>query len=225
MWLILTPLSLEQEFLHASLTKQGWRSQIEQKGRLRGFCYPDQQILLFCGGHGKAQFAVQTQFLLNHYPLNGIFCVGAAGSLTKSVKTADLVIAQSTVEHDYQLKFIQRPLPEFNADASLLERTKSISDNLLTLHWGKIASGDEDVIDASRALELSQQTQALAVAWEGAGGARAAQWNQIPFLEVRAITDGADSAAVADFRKNLEIGMTKMALFFHHFFKPTPSID
>ena len=48
------------------------------------------------------------------------------------------------------------------------------------------------------------RTGALAVAWEGAGGARACHFSGIPFLEIRGITDSADSDAASDFRATLE---------------------
>jgi len=49
------------------------------------------------------------------------------------------------------------------------------------------------------------------VAWEGAGGARASLWNQRPFLEIRAITDRADSEATVNFSENLKIVMPRLA--------------
>jgi nucleoside phosphorylase len=55
-----------------------------------------------------------------------------------------------------------------------------------------IASGDEDIVTIERAAELHTQTGAVAVAWEGAGVARACLFSQIPYLEIRGITDTAD---------------------------------
>ena len=41
------------------------------------------------------------------------------------------------------------------------------------------------------------------MAWEGAGGARAAAFNGLPFLEVRAVTDAADAGALGSYRVHL----------------------
>ena len=49
------------------------------------------------------------------------------------------------------------------------------------------------------------------MAWEGAGGARACRFNQIAFLELRAITDTADHDAPGDFAANLQIAMANAA--------------
>jgi adenosylhomocysteine nucleosidase len=85
------------------------------------------------------------------------------------------------------------------------------------VHIGAIASGDEDIIDPDRAGELFAKTSALAVAWEGAGAARASHFNKIPYLEIRAITDSADKNATEDFRKNIKLGMTHTADFLRRF--------
>jgi adenosylhomocysteine nucleosidase len=144
-----------------------------------------------------------------------VLCVGAAGSLTESVKPGDLVIAEETIEHDFQLKFVQRPLPTFKADPMLLETAKKLLNS--HRHLGAVASGDEDVADSRRAQEISRKTGALAVAWEGAGGARACAFHRIPYMEVRAITDFADKAAASDFRTHLQAGLSAAAAFLHEF--------
>jgi adenosylhomocysteine nucleosidase len=76
-----------------------------------------------------------------------------------------------------------------------------------TVHFGPIASGDEDIVTVERQAELRRRTGALAVAWEGAGGARACQFSAMPFVEMRGVTDGANSSAAADFRANLKTAM------------------
>ena len=53
--------------------------------------------------------------------------------------------------------------------------------------------------------------QAVAVAWEGAGGARACAFSDVPFVEIRGITARADDRAPADFRANLNIAMANLA--------------
>jgi adenosylhomocysteine nucleosidase len=71
------------------------------------------------------------------------------------------------------------------------------------VHFGPIASGDEDIVDTARAAEVLGATQALCVAWEGSGGARAARFSGIGFVEVRVITDAADARAATSFHDNL----------------------
>lgn len=58
---------------------------------------------------------------------------------------------------------------------------------------------DEDVVDADRALELREATDALCVAWELSGGARVADFNGLDFVELRGVTDFADGDAPTSF--------------------------
>jgi adenosylhomocysteine nucleosidase len=51
----------------------------------------------------------------------------------------------------------------------------------------------------------------IAVAWEGAGGARACKFNKKYYLELRGVTDTANHQAAADFEVNLEKAMHNLA--------------
>jgi hypothetical protein len=68
-----------------------------------------------------------------------------------------------------------------------LSASKSASSSLypFQVHYGMIASGDEDIVTIERAAELHTQTGAVAMAWEGAGVARACLFSQIPYLEIQ----------------------------------------
>ncbi len=158
---------------------------------------------------------MQAQHLIEQKPgLQALICAGAAGSLHEEVVLGDIVVGTATIEHDYKLRFVRRPLPYHQADARLLREFHLVPGQVdinCRLHFGIIASGDEDIVDRRRAWELREETKALCVAWEGAGAARAATFSGLPFLEVRAITDGADHAAAADFEGNLELSMAKLA--------------
>ena len=88
----------------------------------------------------------------------------------------DLIVATSTLEHDYNNKFSERPKPRFAGDPQSIEQLKALdlSGAKFQVHFGIMAGGDEDVIDVRRGAELRELHNALAVAWEGVGGARAA---------------------------------------------------
>ncbi|MDT8273248.1 MAG: hypothetical protein RRA35_08645, partial [Desulfomonilia bacterium] len=81
------------------------------------------------------------------------------------------------------------------------------------IHFGSIASGDEVICDPQRKCSLHEETGALAVAMEGAGGARACRFSAVPFLEVRGVTDAADHSIASDFLLNLESAMRHVAVF------------
>ena len=158
---------------------------------------------------------MQTQYLIDHLPgLGVVVCAGAAGRLSDELALGDIVVGTSSVEHDYKLRFVSRPLPRHQAHEPTVGRFRAFTSELrgFSIHFGTIASGDEDIVDRERARQLGRETGAICVAWEGAGAARAAAFNELPFVEVRAITDGADDTAAADFHVNLERVMPNLAL-------------
>jgi len=213
--LVIVPQAVELEPLVGYFVAAGYRPRSSTLGRLDCHLIDELRLLFVVGGHGKTQLAVQTQHLIEQKAgLQVVICAGAAGSLDEALTLGDVVVGTSTIEHDYKLRFARRPLPRHHADAQLLREFRfaaSQTGRQFGVHFGVIASGDEDIIDPARALELRAATGALCVAWEGAGAARAASFSRLQFLEVRAITDGADHAAAADFHANLSRSMPNLA--------------
>jgi adenosylhomocysteine nucleosidase len=212
--LLVAPLRSEFDFFTRSLRDRGYESTGRQLGRIQAEHFPQLDITVARGGHGKTQFGVQTQHLLDHAEdIEGVVCFGAAGALAEELAVGDLVIATETVEHDYTERFSSHPLPRFAGDAGMLESLRGVLPAALSfgVHFGIVASGDEDVIELERGAALRQATEAWAVAWEGAGGARASLFSGIPFIELRGITDTADHNAPADFDTNLHAAMANAA--------------
>jgi adenosylhomocysteine nucleosidase len=212
--LIITPMQEELDFFLRSCKKNQLPAEDAMAGKLPMVSLPDLGITLAQGGVGKAQFALQTQHLLDNSPdWDLVICAGAAGALRDDLSIGDVVVGTKTVEHDYQNKFTERPLPSFAGAPTPIDDLKSISSAVSSfqVHFGTIASGDEDVIDRERGRALHQSTGALVVAWEGAGGARACAFSQVPFLEIRGVTDTADHKAPSDFETNLEVAMSNVA--------------
>jgi adenosylhomocysteine nucleosidase len=211
--LIVTPLQEEYDCLHHSLFALGLSSHKDKIGRLTVDHFPTLNVTLARGGHGKTQFGIQTQHLLDHAKFELVICAGAAGALAPEVKVGDLIVATSTVEHDYNLKFVKRPNPQFAGDRNSIEQIRrlDLSDAEFTIHFGIMAGGDEDVIELARGTQLRELHGASAVAWEGVGGARAAAFSGVPYLEIRGATDTADHEAPVVFDVNLKIVMRNLA--------------
>src|SRR5262245_14117828 len=173
--LVMVPLRKELDYVLGAYTRLKHRALGSALGRLQVVRLPDLGLTLAAGGTGKAQFAVQTQHLLDaNSGWDLVICAGAAGALADEVVVGDVVVATATVEHDYQNKFDSRPLPRFGGAPAVIAELRLVSEQQsFGVHFGTVASGDEDVVDPARRLALCGQTKALAVAWEGAGGARA----------------------------------------------------
>lgn len=205
MTLISCPLSVELKSLVQFLKADGYALREERVGTVTVYICEDLGWILSLGGHGKTQFAVQTQFVLHHFKnITAVVCIGACGALHEDLKIGDVVVATQTIEHDYKERFLPQPLPAFLASERLISKIKTSPRQF---HLGIVASGDEDVVDRRRAKEIVAATQAIAVAWEGAGGARVCRFLKIPYIEIRGVTDTADHSAVSDFKNNLKTAM------------------
>ena len=209
--LVVCPLESELGYLLEALAGLGLGVEVRSSLKVPVYVAPGMTIAL--GGHGKVQFGVQAQYLLSHLgPVDGFVCLGAGGGLDSHLRVGDLVVGEKTIEHDYTEKFdLGARVPEFLADSSLLAKVRKLSSSSFDIHYGSIASGDEDIVDSERAGQLHHATGALAVAWEGSGGARACRFNGTAFLEIRAITDNARDSVPESFSKNLGLCMGNAA--------------
>lgn len=214
--LLLTPLKVERKAFVESLEAHGLTFTMGQVGSLPIYRNEQYGLIVAQGGHGKVQFGIQTQFLLGSISgIKRIFCVGAAGGLGKELKIGDVVIADQVVEHDYRVRFFKQELPRHFCDKEVASRLiKSGVGKEFAVYQGLIASGDEDVIDPHRAEEIYQQTGAMAVAWEGAGGARVGAFNKISYCELRGITDLPLEEKQIDFNIQVEVIMKNISSLF-----------
>ncbi len=219
--LVITPMKVEMTALAKVCDEEGFRAKKVIAGRLPVQVYPDLNFVLARGGTGKAQFAVQTQHLLdtNIHP-DVVVCAGAAGALADHLVIGDIVIGTVTVEHDIREGFVESLLPMFEADPDIIESLSRAAKNELpfSVYLGAIASGDEDIVSNERRKALRSATGAIAAGWEGAGGARACRFSGVDYVEIRAITDGADASAAQDFERNLDLAMGNLARFLVSWF-------
>jgi adenosylhomocysteine nucleosidase len=212
--LIMVPLQEEIALFRQACTARELAIADGTVGQLVAMRVPDLGLTVVPGGLGKVQFAIQTQHALDvSRTWDVVICAGAAGALVDGLAVGDVVVATETVEHDIHNHFGPPLLPRFSGAAAMIESLRGVllPRNAFTVHFGPIASGDEDVVAVERQAALHRQTGALAVAWEGAGGARACQFSAVPFVEMRGVTDGANCRAAADFRANLATAMRNVA--------------
>lgn len=181
--------------------------------------FPTLNLSVALGGLGKTQFGIQTQYLIDNIKsIEFVICVGASGALTNSLNIGDVVVATETVEHDIK-KHSRKMIPRFKSSDVLVKNFRELQPENFSflIEYGPIASGDEDVMSESRKSELQNFTDAIAVAWEGAGGARACTFNDLPFIEIRGITDFSNQSAESDFYSNLKLAITNVAILVKEF--------
>jgi nucleoside phosphorylase len=131
----------------------------------------------------------------------------------RRVFVGDFAVGIETAENDYRLLLATRPLPRFFGYRPLIDAlrrsARCVSD--FRVAFDVIASSDEDVVTSSRAQAIRDQTCTVCVAWESSGAARAALFNDISSLEIRAVTDAADKERPQKFDENLPIAIANLA--------------
>src|SRR6516164_9407655 len=210
---MLCPLAREWSFLVTNF-EASLRVERVHNLKIEAAYIPDWRALVASGGHGKTQFAVQAQYLIGQFPsVELLICAGAAGSLAPELSVADVVVGTETVEHDYRQLFATRPLPRFPGHGPAIDALRRLAHGIsgFRVAFDVIASGDEDVVTSERAQAIRDQTGAACVAWEGSGAGRAALFNGIGSLEIRAVTDAADKEAPQRFDANLPVAMANLA--------------
>ena len=211
--LVITPIEEELDALSGVLRELGGQDEQVPVGRANALSFYQGRLLLLQGGLGKAEFGVRTQYALDSLEgVGGVVCAGVAGALDETLSVGDVVVATETVEHDFNWPRGERP--RFAGYGPFIDAVRDADVQTggdFAIRLGPMASGDEGVNDIGRAREIRQGTGALAVAWEGAGGARAARYSGVPFLEIRGISDLADSDAYGEWEGNVPSAMRNVA--------------
>ena len=225
--LVMTPIEREFTSLTEELTSLGMPSSSATHGRISGRSYACGSMFVAKGGLGKAQYGIQMQHLLDQIDGVGLaVCAGTAGGLAPELAIGDVVIGTSTVEHDFNFALTSNPLPSFEGSEPHVDLLRAHAGSLredFSMHFGIIASGDEGIADEARAIQIRESTGAFAVAWEGAGGARAAKFSNVPYLEIRGISDSAIDEALTKFFENIPSAMRTVALVLSKILETPPA--
>lgn len=171
----------------------------------------NKNVIVVQSGIGKVNAALCTQILIDDFQVGAVINTGVAGGLYKELKIGDIVISDSTVEHDIDLLafgYKKGHIPDltengqptyFKTDSFLAEKTKMIADEVLKgnnqAYIGTIASGDVFISDRELKKSLIIEHGAYAVEMEGAAIAHVATLNNIPVTIIRAISDLASTEA------------------------------
>ena len=213
--LVVAPITAEFEALANAFDERWGSPTLHDTGRVSVREYAAAGVVLAEGGFGKVQFGVTTQHLLDHLAgVSLVVCAGIAGGLTDAVRVGDVVIGTATVEHDFYSEVLGKVPPHFDGSGEHLTALAGAlgdHDGPFRVTFAPIASGDEGISDRVRREEVHARTEAPAVAYEGAGGARAALFSGVPYLEVRGISDMAEGDIISELEANLPAAMANVA--------------
>lgn len=177
-------VSLLQESLSEKIAK--WEFWL---GTLAGL-----SVVVSYSGCGKVHAAAHTQLILERYKPKFILHYGTAGAISPHLHPGDIVLENKSIEVDYNERMILNyPKPVSLPDPVLLSRFANIlSERGLRYTVGTILCQDADVISQSEKDELWSKYAGECVCWEGAAVGRICNLNNVPYLQLRGITDLAN---------------------------------
>lgn len=157
-------------------------------------------VVMQCG-MGKVSAGIGTQALIDYYHPDYVINTGCAGALSPSLRIGDIVLSESVVEWDLDLRTIGYPLGyidaldtvEMKASSVLCDRLESIivGDELVVR--GMVASGDQFVsTEEQRKIIRDNFPGALCAEMEGAAVGHVCVQNKTPFCIIRSMSDTAD---------------------------------
>jgi len=155
-------------------------------------------------GIGKVSAAVCTQVMIDRFSPDAIINVGVAGALNPELHVADIVISSDAAQHDFDTCFFGDSPGfisvinkiYFEADEKLMKAADEAAEALQIPHRiGRIVTGDQFICNEEKKQWLISQFQGDCTEMEGGAIAQACYMNSVPFVIIRAISDGASDGA------------------------------
>lgn len=197
-------LEVADEAVHAGITVT--------RGAYRGV-----ELVLAKCGVGKVNAAICAQMLIDRYQPSAVAFSGVAGGLVRNMAVGDIVIASHLIQFDVDLTAFGRrhgELPDANrqieSDPALVRIAGDAFDRAFPdaaeapgMMIGTVVSGDKFIKDSETLRWLQREFAAVATEMEGAALGYTCALNDVPFVVIRGISDGAGESAVGDFQENL----------------------
>ena len=156
------------------------------------------QVVVCCGGMGKANAASTVQVLCTKYSVDKLIFSGIAGNMTAKIGIGDVVVGREVVYHDAEPEMICKSAPylkEFAGDAVLVDAALAACAKLgVKAIAGKIATGDQFVSDTAVKQAIAEKCHPDCVEMEGAAVCQIAGRNGVPGVILRAMSDNADES-------------------------------
>lgn len=178
------------------------------------------EVIVMQCGMGKVSAGISAQAMIDLFHPDVVINTGCAGALDPNLKIGDVVVSDSVVEWDLDLRQIGFPLGyidalqcvEMKADKRLTQQIMSAKLEDTCVIKGLIASGDQFVhSESQREHILKSFPNALCAEMEGAAIGHVCLQNKIPFCIIRTMSDTANGDSGVDFTTFAPIASEKSA--------------
>ena len=169
------------------------------KYQISSFKYLDKEIIIVESGVGEIYAAGATQLLISKYEVECIINFGVCGLLNDKLNLLETVLVDGIVHYDFDLSKIDNlPVGQYpNMDRvipcknSLMDVVTSINPSIQKVIC---ASADKFVVDSDVKNNLYVEYDASICEMESAGVALTCLNNNIPFVVIKAVSDGKGGA-------------------------------
>ena len=173
------------------------------KYQISSFKYLDKEIIIIESGVGEIYAAGATQLLISKYEVECVINFGVCGLLNDKIELLESVLVDGIVHYDFDLSKIDnlpvgqypnmdRVIPCKNSLMDVVECIKPIQKVIC-------ASADKFVVDEDIKNNLYKEYGASICEMESAGVALTCLNNNIPFVVIKAVSDG--KGGVEDYRR------------------------
>ena len=182
-----------------------------------GKIYNKEVVVATCGV-GKVFSAISAEAMILTYSPDIIINSGVAGSTDERLGIADIVVASDVVQHDMDTTFFgDEPgfisvinKIYFEADEKLKQAADQAAEALQIPHRiGRIVTGDQFIANAEKKDWLVKQFQGDCTEMEGCAIAQACYMNNVPFVIIRAISDGASDGAPMQYEEFVNLAAAR----------------
>ena len=208
---IIGAMQIEVEALCAAMT----HTETETVGNMT-FVYGDlrgKRVVCAKCGIGKVFAAMCAQTMILKYAPDCIINSGVAGTLSESLSIGQIALAEQVVQHDMDTSPIGDPVGLISGiniiyiptDPAVIDRLASaVASESVPYQRGTVVSGDQFICQSEVKTRIksnfeTEDKPVIACEMEGAAIGQVCFVNKVPYGILRAISDGGDEQAFADY--------------------------
>lgn len=186
------------------------------------------ECVLVQSGIGKVNAARTTQVMIDHFKIEYVINLGAAGAINDQLDIGDILIGKHIVQHDFDITafghskgYITGIGNNIKCDKGLIKKfeevIKSMSERNYKIKLGIVATGDIFCTDVVMKDKIRAKFDADVVDMECAAIAQVTYLNRLPFIVVRSISDTPNGKNASTFDENLKLASKRCANILKEF--------
>lgn len=186
------------------------------------------ECVLVQSGIGKVNAARTTQVMIDHFKIEYIMNLGAAGAINNTLEIGDILIGKYVVQHDFDITafghskgYITGVGNNIECDKSFLIKLEEVIKNMpegnYKIKLGIVATGDIFCTDVGMKDKIRAKFNADVVDMECAAIAQVTYLNNLPFIVIRSISDTPNGKNASTFDENLKLASKRCANILKEF--------